>query len=77
MAEQTIYQEAMTARVNVEDAHREVILRGTDTPNTIVFRNQPGTERFVNGGTYKVSFEEYVPPADQGDPEDETDSDDE
>ncbi|MGE0294940.1 MAG: hypothetical protein AB7P97_21550 [Hyphomonadaceae bacterium] len=77
MAEETVYEETMTARVNVEDAHREVILRGTDTPNTIVFRNQPGTEGFVNGETYRVSFEPCEPPEDEAGREDETDSDDE
>lgn len=50
------YSEIMTARVNVEGSHREVILRGTDSVNTIFFGNQKGTEHFENGQTYLVSF---------------------
>ncbi len=57
------FTEEMTARVNREGNHSEVLLRGVKGANNIRFGNASG---FTNGKRYQVTFteipeEEYTP----------------
>jgi hypothetical protein len=56
-----IYGEEMTARVNREGEHHEVILRSVKGAHAFVLRNQPGAKTFRDGVTYNVSFTEATP----------------
>lgn len=57
-AAQSTYSETMIARVNEEGNHHEVILRGFESVNTLVLRNQRGTKGFKDGSRYTVTFTE-------------------
>lgn len=62
------YSEDMTARVNKEGDHHEVLLRGVNSPTNISLRNRHGAKGFENGATYTVTFTKHEANTTEGTP---------